>query len=84
MAARSSKTTLHEKWREKIAASMLLNRLANHALGKCEMTSTQVRAAEVLLKKVMPDLSATDLSGELNVNSYSEVLNAARKLKSGG
>ncbi len=48
------------------------------------MTSTQVRAAEVLLKKVMPDLSATDLSGELNVNSYSEVLNAARKLKNGG
>jgi len=48
------------------------------------MSSTQVRAAEVLLKKVMPDLSATDLSGELNVNSYSEVLNAARKLKNGG
>lgn len=47
------------------------------------MSSTQVRAAEVLLKKVMPDLSATDLTGEVTVSSYSEVLNAARKLKSG-
>lgn len=61
MAARIRRTELHEAWREKIQASMLINRLVNHALGEVEMTSTQVRAADILLKKVMPDLSSTEL-----------------------
>jgi hypothetical protein len=40
---------------------MIINRLVDHALGECEMTSTQVRAADILLKKVMPDLSSTEV-----------------------
>jgi len=62
MAARSSKTILHEKWREKIRASMLINRLRNHVLGRLEMSNTQIRAAEILLSRVMPTLQATDLT----------------------
>lgn len=65
MAARSSKVLLHEQWREKIQASMLLNRLRDHALGKCDMSPTQVRAAEVLLRKTLPDLSSVDHSGAI-------------------
>jgi hypothetical protein len=34
-----------------IAESALLDRLQDHALGMVDMTSTQVRAAEVALKK---------------------------------
>jgi hypothetical protein len=34
-----------------IDESTLLDRLRQHALGMAEMTSTQVRAAELLLKK---------------------------------
>lgn len=51
--------------REKIRASQLINRLQNHVDGKVEMGQTQVRAAEVLLRKCLPDLSAIDatLSG---------------------
>jgi hypothetical protein len=48
--------------RAKIQASQLINRLSNHALGKSEMSQTQIKAAEILLKKSMPDLSATELS----------------------
>lgn len=65
MAARSNKTVLHEKWREKIRASMLINRLRNHVLGRIEMSATQLRAAEILLRKAIPDLSAVEHTGEV-------------------
>lgn len=50
--------------RAKIQTSQLLNRLADHALGDVELSATKVRAIEVLLKKVLPDLSAVELSGD--------------------
>jgi hypothetical protein len=50
--------------RAKIQASQLLNRLHDHAFGKVELTSAQVRSIEVLLKKAIPDLSAVQMSGE--------------------
>jgi len=62
MPARTSKVILHEKWREKIRASMLINRLRNHVLGRLEMSNTQIRAAEILLARVMPTLQAMDLN----------------------
>lgn len=46
--------------RAKIQTSQLINRLQDHTAGKCNMSQTQVRAAEILLKKAMPDLSAVD------------------------
>lgn len=48
--------------REKIQASMIVNRLMGHVTGEIELTPTQVRAAEVLLKKTLPDLSSTSLT----------------------
>lgn len=42
---------------------MLVNRLEDHALGKVEMTATQVQAARVLLNKTLPDLQAVQHSG---------------------
>lgn len=56
--------------REKIKTSQLCNRLNQHAFGEIELTPTQVRAIEILLKKTIPDLSSIDatLSGE--VTSY--------------
>lgn len=50
--------------RKKIQASQLVNRLTNHALGEIEMSPTQVRAAEVLLRKTLPDLSQVQGPGE--------------------
>lgn len=50
--------------RQRIRVSQLLNRLNNHAAGKCEMSQTQVRAAEILLKKSLPDLSSVEMTGE--------------------
>lgn len=58
-------------WREKIKASMLLNRLQDHVEGKVEMTSTQIRAAEILLKKCLPDLTENT---NRNNSGYEETL----------
>lgn len=64
MAARTNKVRLTEAWREKIRTSMLINRLQNHVVGRIEMSATQLRAAEILLKKNLPDLQAVVHSGD--------------------
>lgn len=66
MAARN-KNWHPDKVRERIKASQLVNRLTDHVLGKAEMTATQVRAAEILLNRVVPTLQAVEVSfdGEL-------------------
>lgn len=64
MAARINKTTLSKAWREKIRTSMLINRLQNHVAGRIEMTATQLRAAEVLLKKTLADQQHTTIAGD--------------------
>ena len=50
--------------RRKIQASQLVNRLTDHAFNKVEMSSTQVKAAEILLKKSVPDLSQVQGTGD--------------------
>jgi hypothetical protein len=62
MAARKLRPLHSDEVRAKIQTSQLLNRLSDHALGKVELSATQVRAIEVLIKKTLPDLSAMDLT----------------------
>ena len=62
MAARTTKIRHDENTRLKIQATQLVNRLQDHALGKVDMTPTQGRSAEVLLRKILPDLSSTDIT----------------------
>lgn len=50
--------------RQKIQASQLINRLQSHAFGEVEMTPTQLKAAEILLKKSIPDLSTVTHQGD--------------------
>lgn len=51
-----------QKTREKIQTSQLVNRLMSHANGEVDMTPTQIRAAEILLNKTLPNLSAVDMN----------------------
>ena len=48
--------------RAKIQATQVINRLHAHMMGEVEMSASQVKAAEILLKKPLPDLQATTLS----------------------
>lgn len=50
--------------RDKIQANHLINRLENHALGEIELSQTQIKAIEILLRKTLPDLSAVEHSGD--------------------
>ena len=58
--------------RAKIQTSQLVNRLQDHSVGKNEMSTTQVRAAEILLRKTMPDLSAisadVEVAGDMTIH----------------
>ena len=51
--------------RTKIQTSQLVNVLQNHALGtdEIESTPTRMKAIEILLRKSLPDLSSTEISG---------------------
>lgn len=69
-----------EMVRSKIQASQLINRLQDHVFGTVEMTPTQLKAAEVLLKKSLPDLQALNISGEMtHRHTLAEVLGSLNK-----
>jgi hypothetical protein len=73
MAARKRKIRHDEATRDKIQTSQLINRLSDHALGKVEMLPSAVRAAEVLLRKTIPDVSAITLSGDPDAPLINEI-----------
>lgn len=57
---------MSEEHRTKIANSQILNRLIEAANGKIEMTPTQATIGLGLVKKILPDLQATQISGDEN------------------
>lgn len=60
---RSPGFTMSHEHRVKIQNSNILNALIEHATGEREMSATQVSAGLGLLKKIMPDLAATTITG---------------------
>lgn len=66
MAAKITKRQA-ETARAAIKTTQLMKRLQSHAMGELELTATQIRAAEIVLKKTMPDLKSTEHSGEVEM-----------------
>jgi uncharacterized protein with von Willebrand factor type A (vWA) domain len=66
MAARIHLSHL-ERTRQKIQASMLINRLTDFINNKVELNAAQVTAALGLIRKVVPDLSAVEMDMNANV-----------------
>lgn len=60
MAARKKKTSLNSAWREKIQASMIVNRLKDHGDGKIELAASQIKSYEVILDRLEPKLSSVE------------------------
>lgn len=71
MAARKNHGTLDKPWddkvRAKIRTSMLVNRLTDFVKGSVDLAPAQVTAALGLLKKTLPDLSASEITGNLGI-----------------
>lgn len=65
-----------QKTREKIQATQIVNRLQEHFNGKVELSNTQVKAASILLAKVLPDLSASDVTHHEPEQSLAEKFQA--------
>lgn len=76
MAARTVKVKHDDATREKIRTSQLLNRLHAYALSEddpqtlkpVDLTPSQVKAIEVLLRKALPDLQS--ISGEMDLHHH--------------
>jgi hypothetical protein len=79
MAARIKKIKHDENTRLKIQAAQLINRLTSHANGEVEMSPTQVRAIEILLRKILPDLS--DVKMEVDAQPITFQLDLTGKKK---
>jgi len=65
MAARNIKIRHDEETRAKIQTTQLLKRLQDHVFGHCDLEATQVKAAEICLRKTLPDLTATEMNAEV-------------------
>jgi hypothetical protein len=63
-----SRVEKQEAWKQHISTSVLVKRLNAHSLGEVEMTPTQIKAAEILLRKTIPDLKAVEMSGKVDVD----------------
>jgi hypothetical protein len=63
MAARTKAVRLSEEWRERIRTAGILERLEKAAMGETEVTPTQLKAAEIVLRKTLPDLARTEVTG---------------------
>lgn len=68
--------------RQKIQASQLINRLTQHSLSKKPiMDASQVSAANILLRKAIPDLVATTISGDPNAPIGIAVMEATDEMR---
>ena len=64
MTARTRKIFHDEDTRARIQASQIINRLQSHVDGTVELSATQIKAAEILLRKRLPDLATLQISGD--------------------
>lgn len=65
--------TRQNEVRLKIKVGWLITRLQMHIDGKVDMSPTQLKAADILLKKILPDLSNVTLENPDGSNIFSGI-----------
>src|SRR4030095_16703018 len=73
-----------EQVRAKIRGAYLIRRLQQHVAGKVTLTMAQVRAIDILLRKIIPDLNQTSVSGEMTHKHVAERRGKPQKYGGGG
>jgi hypothetical protein len=74
-----------EMWRAGVRIGLIRNRLMKHFLGELELTTTQLKAAEILISKTLPNLAAVEHTGaggsplEMLLVSYNDSLQVQPK-----
>ena len=79
LAARKSWQEKAETWRAKIQTAKIIEALDKHVRGDCELKATQVKAAQVLLDRVMPTLSASEITKKNEVVNPQELIQMLRE-----
>lgn len=78
MAARKNRGTIdapmQDDWKNKIKASAILNRLNQCVEGTLELSSNQLKAADIILKKIVPDLARTEIDADIKGNLTVEIV----------
>ena len=69
-AAKERKLHHMQETRDKIQAGQIINRLHKCVMGEIELSSQQVAAASKLLNKVLPDLQAAQITGDVHHHNY--------------
>lgn len=54
-------TGLSQEWKDKISATKILNRLLACVDGTVELNSQQIKAADIILRKIVPDLARQEV-----------------------
>jgi hypothetical protein len=62
-----------ESTRRKIKGTLLVKRLQDHAFGEVDLSMSQVRAIGILLKKIIPDLTSTEVKSEVAHHYVAEI-----------
>ena len=76
MAARKLKRGMPyhtDEVRAKIQASNLITRLHKHIFENLELSLSQIRAIDILLKKCIPDLTSTTITSDVTVRYVAEL-----------
>lgn len=55
---------LPESWKEKIRATQIANRLMSCFEGQIELRNDQLKSAEMLFKRLEPELNRTEVTGK--------------------
>lgn len=55
--------------RSQIQSDRILKRLRDHVDGKVHLEATQIKAAEILLRKSLPDLSSVEMVADVEVTT---------------
>lgn len=74
MAGRPMNKLHQEDVRKKIQAGQLIKSLTDHVLGDRELSATQIKAAEILLRKSMPDLSSVQMDANVTTRTLDQEL----------
>ena len=54
-------TGLSQEWKDKISATKILNRLLACVDGTVELSAQQIKAADIILRKIVPDLARQEV-----------------------
>lgn len=84
MAARVRKIQHDDETRAKIQAAQIINRFTKCLMGEVELDAQQVSCGKSLLNKVLPDLSAVSMDGEMKMSADDTIMGLLERIAANG